>query len=160
VEGCLYAGLMLTAAGPKVLEFNCRFGDPENQPLMMRLKSDLVEAMVATCEHRLDEVTLQWDPRPAVCVVMASGGYPGPYEKGLSITGIVEAEALGDVKVFHAGTAVADGKVVTAGGRVLGVTALGDTIATAQKRAYEAVDKIHFPDAYCRRDIADKALQK
>ncbi len=159
-EGCLYAGLMLTPAGPKVLEFNCRFGDPETQPLMMRLKSDLVEAMVATCEHKLGDVEIQWDPRPAVCVVMASGGYPGPYEKGHEITGITEAEAIGDVKVFHAGTAIADGKVVTAGGRVLGVTALGETIAAAQKRAYEAVDKIHFKDAYCRRDIADKALQK
>ncbi|MDY7009526.1 MAG: phosphoribosylamine--glycine ligase [Planctomycetota bacterium] len=159
-EGCLYAGLMLTPAGPKVLEFNCRFGDPETQPLMMKFKSDLVEAMVATCEHKLDEIEIQWDPRPAVCVVMASGGYPGPYEKGHEITGIADAEALGDVKVFHAGTAVADGKVVTAGGRVLGATALGDTIADAQKRAYQAVDKIHFKDAYCRRDIADKALQK
>ncbi len=159
-EGCLYAGLMLTPAGPKVLEFNCRFGDPETQPMMMRYKSDIVEAMVATCEHKLGDIEIQWDPRPAVCVVMASGGYPGPYEKGREITGIAEAEAMGDVKVFHAGTAIADGKVVTAGGRVLGVTALGETIAAAQKRAYEAVDKIHFQDAYCRRDIADKALQE
>ncbi|MCK4625298.1 MAG: phosphoribosylamine--glycine ligase, partial [Phycisphaerae bacterium] len=159
-EGCLYAGIMLTPAGPKVLEFNCRFGDPETQPLMMRLKSDLVEAMVATCEHKLDEIEIEWDPRPAVCVVMASGGYPGSYEKGHEITGIAEADALGDVKVFHAGTAIDDGKVVTAGGRVLGVTALGDTIADAQKRAYEAVDKIKFKDACYRRDIADKALQK
>ncbi len=158
-EGCLYAGIMLTPAGPKVLEFNCRFGDPETQPLMMRLKSDLVEAMVATCEHRLDEIEIEWDPRPAVCVVMASGGYPGSYEKGHEITGITEAEALGDVKVFHAGTAAADNKVVTGCGRVLGVTALGDTIADAQKRAYEAVDKIHFKDACYRHDIADKALQ-
>ncbi len=159
-EGCLYAGLMLTPAGPKVLEFNCRFGDPETQPLMMRYKSDLVEAMVATCEHKLDEIEIKWDPRPAVCVVMAAGGYPGAYEKGNEITGIAEAEAIGDVKVFHAGTAMQDGKVVTAGGRVLGVTALGETIADAQKRAYQAVDKIRFKDAYYRRDIADKALQK
>ena len=159
-EGCLYAGLILTPAGPKVLEFNCRFGDPETQPLMMRYKSDLVEAMVATCEHKLDEIEIEWDPRPAVCVVMASGGYPGPYEKGNEITGIAEAEAIGDVKVFHAGTAMQDGKVVTAGGRVLGVTALGDTIADAQRRAYQAVDKIRFKDAYFRRDIADKALKK
>jgi len=159
-EGCLYAGIMLTHAGPKVLEFNCRFGDPETQPLIMRLSSDLVEAMVATCRHRLDAVTLAWDPRPAVCVVMASGGYPGSYEKGHPITGIDAAEALGDVKVFQAGTALADGKLVTAGGRVLGVTALGETIAAAQKRAYEAVDKIAWEGCYCRRDIADKAIDK
>jgi len=158
-EGCLYAGLMLTHAGPKVLEFNCRFGDPEAQPLMMRLKSDLLEAMVATCRHRLDEVSLEWDPRPAVCVVMASGGYPGSYAKGLEITGIEEAEALGDVKVFHAGTTVADGKLLTNGGRVLGVTALGDTIAAARDRAYQAVEKIHWQGAYYRRDIAAKAIE-
>jgi len=157
-EGVLYVGLMLTSGGPKVIEFNCRFGDPECQPLMMRLTSDLLEAMVAVTEHRLDEVTLQWDSRPAVCVVMSSGGYPGPYEKGFEITGIDAAEALGDVKVFHAGTAMADGKLVTNGGRVLGVTALGETIADAQKRAYEAVDRIHWQGCYCRRDIAAKAI--
>ncbi len=157
-EGVLYAGLMFTAAGPKVIEFNCRFGDPECQPLMMRLKSDLVEAMLATAEHKLDQVTLEWDPRPAVCVVMASGGYPGSYQKGHEITGIEAAEALGDVKVFHAGTKMADGKLVTGGGRVLGVTALGDTIADAQKLAYQAVDQITWKDCYCRRDIAAKAM--
>lgn len=157
-EGVLYAGLMFTAAGPKVIEFNCRFGDPECQPLMMRLKSDLAEAMLATAEHKLDQVTLEWDPRPAVCVVMASGGYPGSYEKGHQITGIDAAEALGDVKVFHAGTKMADGKLVTGGGRVLGVTALGETIADAQKLAYQAVDQITWKDCYCRRDIAAKAL--
>ena len=158
-EGCLYAGVMLTAAGPKVLEFNARFGDPETQPLMMRLKSDLVEAMVAVCEHKLDQVTLAWDPRPAVCVVMASGGYPDAYVSGHEITGIAAAEALGDVQVFHAGTAMKDGKLVNAGGRVLGVTALGETIAAAQKRAYEAVAKIHWQDCFCRHDIADKAIK-
>ena len=157
-EGVLYTGLMLTPAGPKVLEFNCRFGDPECQPLMMRMTGDLLEAMVATAEHRLDEVTLQWDPRPAVCVVMASGGYPGKYTKGFEITGIDEAEKLGDVKVFQAGTAIADGRLVNAGGRVLGVTALGQTIADAQRRAYEAVGKIHWRDCYYRKDIAAKAL--
>ena len=159
-EGCLYAGMMLTPAGPKVLEFNARFGDPETQPLMLRLTSDLVEAMVATCRHRLEEVTLQWDPRPAVCVVMASGGYPDKYTNGYEITGIDAADALADVKVFHAGTAIRDGKLVNAGGRVLGVTALGDTIADAQSRAYQAVDKIHWQDCYCRRDIASKAIRK
>ena len=156
-EGVLYAGLMFTPAGPKVIEFNCRFGDPECQPLMLRLKSDLLEAMLAVAEHRLGQVTLRWDPRPAVCVVMASGGYPGSYEKGFEITGVAAADEMPDVKVFHAGTAVTDGKLVTAGGRVLGVTALGDTIADARRRAYEAVEKIHWQGAYCRRDIAAKA---
>jgi len=158
-EGLLYAGLMFTSAGPKVIEFNCRFGDPECQPLMMRLKSDLLEIMLATATHKLDEVTIEWDPRPAVCVVMASGGYPGDYEKGHEITGIAEADAMTDVKVFHAGTATVGGKLVNNGGRVLGVTALGDTVADAQKRAYEAVDKISWTDCYFRRDIASKAIQ-
>ena len=124
----------------------------------MRLKSDFVEAMVATCKHELDSISLEWDPRPAVCVVMASGGYPGDYEKGYEITGIAEAEALDDVKVFHAGTATVDGKLVTNGGRVLGVTALGDTIADAKRRAYEAVEKITWEGRYYRTDIADKAI--
>jgi phosphoribosylamine--glycine ligase len=159
-EGVLYAGLMFTPSGPKVIEFNCRFGDPECQPLMMRLKSDLVEAMVAVAERRLDEITLEWDPRPAVCVVMSSGGYPGEYKKGHEITGIDQADATADVKVFHAGTATRGGKLVNNGGRVLGVTALGDTIADAQKRAYEAVSKIHWQDCYWRRDIAAKAIRK
>ena len=159
-EGCLYAGLMLTPAGPKVLEFNCRFGDPETQPLIVRLKGDLVAAMVATCRHRLEEAELSWDERAAVCVVMASGGYPGAYETGREITGIDSAEALGDVTVFHAGTSVADGKLVNSGGRVLGVTALGETIAAAQRRAYQAVEKIHWRDCYYRRDIADKAIRR
>jgi phosphoribosylamine--glycine ligase len=159
-EGVLYAGLMFTPGGPKVIEFNCRFGDPECQPLMMRLKSDLVEAMVAVCEHKLDEVTLEWDQRPAVCVVMASGGYPDSYAKGFPITGIDEAEALGsDIKVFHAGTAMQNGKLVNAGGRVLGVTALGETIAAAQKRAYEAVAKISWQGCFYRHDIASKAIR-
>ena len=157
-EGVLYVGLMFTPGGPKVIEFNCRFGDPECQPLMMRLTSDLLEAMAATAEHRLEDVAMQWDPRPAVCVVMSSGGYPGQYAKGFPISGIEQAEELPDVKVFHAGTAVKDGKLVTAGGRVLGVTALGDTLAAAQKRAYEAVARIHWQDCHFRRDIAAKAL--
>ena len=157
-EGLLYAGVMFTTAGPKVIEFNCRFGDPECQPLLMRLKSDLVEAMLAVAEHRLDEVTLEWDARPAVCVVMSSGGYPESYQKGFEITGIDDAEQIEDVKVFQAGTAEADGKLVNNGGRVLGVTALGETIADAQHRAYQAVDKITWTDCYCRRDIAAKAI--
>jgi phosphoribosylamine--glycine ligase len=157
-EGVLYAGLMFTPAGPKVIEFNCRFGDPECQPLMLRLNSDLVEAMIAVAEHRLDEVSLEWDARPAVCVVMSSEGYPGSYEKGFEITGIEDAENLGDVKVFHAGTAARDGRLVNSGGRVLGVTALGDSIKGARERAYEAVAKIHWQGCYCRTDIAAKAI--
>ena len=158
-EGVLYAGLMLTPGGPKVIEFNCRFGDPECQPLMMRLRSDIVAAMTAVAEHKLDGAELVFDPRPSVCVVMASGGYPDKYEKGFEITGIDDAEAEADVKVFHAGTAVHDGKLVSSGGRVLGVTALGDSIADAQRRAYEAVGKIHWQDCYYRTDIAAKAIE-
>lgn len=157
-KGVLYAGLMLTQGGPRVLEFNVRFGDPETQPILMRLKSDLLEVMLATCSGRLDEVTLNWDPRPAVCVVMSAGGYPGDYKKGDRITGISEAEKLQDVMVFQAGTADKAGEIVTNGGRVLGVTAMGQTIEQAQKRAYQAVDLISFEGAYCRRDIADKAI--
>jgi phosphoribosylamine--glycine ligase len=157
-EGCLYAGLMLTPGGAKVLEFNCRFGDPETQPLMMRLRGDLVEAMLAVSERRLDEITLDWDPRPAVCVVMASGGYPGEYAKGHRIEGVAEADAMEDVKVFHAGTAEEDGRLVTAGGRVLGVTALGETVAAARRLAYQAVERIHWPDCHYRSDIAAKAI--
>jgi phosphoribosylamine---glycine ligase len=157
-RGVLYAGIMLTAGGPKVLEFNVRFGDPETQPILMRLKSDIVEVMSAVCEGRLDEVTLEWDERPAVCVVMASGGYPGEYAKGKTITGIEAADRLEGVKVFQAGTAKADGQLVTHGGRVLGVTAIGATIAAAQRRAYEAAALIHFDGAYYRKDIASKAI--
>ena len=158
-KGVLYAGLMVTAGGPRVLEFNVRFGDPETQPILMRLKSDLLEVCLAVCDGRLGEVTLEWDERPAVCVVMASGGYPGSYEKGKKITGLEEAGKAKDVVVFHAGTIEKDGDVVTNGGRVLGVTAVGATIADAKARAYEAVDKIRFDGAYCRRDIADKAIK-
>jgi phosphoribosylamine--glycine ligase len=145
-KGILYAGIMVTAAGPRVLEYNVRFGDPETQPIIMRLKSDLLEVCLAVCNGTLDQITLQWDPRPAVCVVMASGGYPGDYEKGKVITGIKQAEKNGDL--------------VTNGGRVLGVTAMGNTVKKAKKRAYKAVDKINFQDAYCRRDIADKAINR
>jgi phosphoribosylamine--glycine ligase len=159
-KGVLYAGLMITAGGPRVLEFNVRFGDPETQPILMRLKSDLLEVCLAVCEGRLDKVTLKWDRRPAVCVVIASGGYPGNYEKGKKITGLDSAEQMEDVVVFHAGTAAKDGNIVTNGGRVLGVTALGKTVADAKAKAYDAVDKIKFDGAYCRRDIADKAVKK
>ncbi len=159
-KGVLYAGLMMTSGGPRVLEFNVRFGDPETQPILMRLQSDLLEVCLAACEGRLDEVFLKWDPRPAVCVVMASGGYPDDYQKGKVIQGLTEAAELQDVAVFHAGTAQRDGNVVTNGGRVLGVTAVGADIAAAKTRAYEAVDRIHFEGAYCRRDIADKAIKR
>ena len=157
-EGVLYAGLMFTPAGPKVIEFNCRFGDPECQPLMMRLRSDMVEIMLAVARHKLDDVTLDWDPRPSVCVVMSSGGYPGEYTKGHPISGLDEAARVPDVQVFHAGTAMQDGKLVNAGGRVLGVTALGETIVQARQRAYEAVEKIHWEGCHFRRDIAAKAI--
>ena len=157
-KGILYAGIMITQAGPRVLEFNVRFGDPETQPILMRLKSDLLDVMVAVCDGRLDEVTMEWDSRPAVCVVMASGGYPGDYEKGKEIRGLDSVGEFDNVMVFHAGTAEKDGRIVSAGGRVLGVTAVGETIADAQARVYEAVELIDFDRAYCRRDIAAKAL--
>jgi phosphoribosylamine--glycine ligase len=159
-KGVLYAGLMITTGGPRVLEFNVRFGDPETQPIVMRLQSDLLEVFLAVREGRLEDAFLKWDPRPAVCVVMASGGYPGDYEKGKAIAGLEEAERLDDVAVFHAGTKDLDGSVVTDGGRVLGVTALGADVAAAKARAYEAVDCITFEGAYCRRDIADKAIRR
>jgi phosphoribosylamine--glycine ligase len=159
-KGVLYAGLMMTSGGPRVLEFNVRFGDPETQPILMRLQSDLLEVCLAVCNGTLDEVFLKWDPRPAVCVVMASGGYPGDYQKGKVIQGLQEAGSMDDVVVFHAGTEIRDGQVVTHGGRVLGVTALGADVAGAKTRAYEAVDRIHFDGAYCRRDIADKAIRR
>ncbi|MBN1392622.1 MAG: phosphoribosylamine--glycine ligase [Sedimentisphaerales bacterium] len=159
-KGVLYAGIMVTAGGPRVLEFNVRFGDPETQPIMMRLKSDLLEVCLAVCEHKLDEITLQWDKRPAICVVMVSGGYPGDYQKGKEITGIDKAGELKDVVVFHAGTAMKDGKLVTAGGRVLGITAAGDTVADAKARVYEGVGRISFDGAHYRHDIADKAIRR
>ena len=159
-RGILYAGLMLTSNGPRVLEFNCRFGDPETQPLMMRLQSDLMEVMLAVADGRLDEVELKWDPRPAISVVATSKGYPGKYATGVPISGIAAAEALPDVKVFHGGTRFeADGRsVLTDGGRVLSVTALGNTIAEAQNRAYEAMKMIHFDGMHYRRDIGHWAV--
>jgi phosphoribosylamine--glycine ligase len=159
-KGVLYAGLMLTPQqGPKVLEYNVRFGDPECQPLLMRLKTDLVDVIDATIDGKLDELPpLRWDERPSVCVVMASEGYPGDYEKGRPIRGLEEAGAIPDVKVFHSGTQLVDGQVVTAGGRVLAITALGDSIAAAKLRAYTAVKCIRWPGAWCRKDISDKAL--
>jgi phosphoribosylamine--glycine ligase len=160
-RGVLYAGMMTTNQGPRVLEFNCRFGDPETQPLLLRLRTDLLDLIEAVVDERLDafEGRLEWDPRPALCVVMCSGGYPGVYERGLAIKGLAEAARLTDVKVFHAGTRRDGERVLTDGGRVLGVTALGDTLADAKRRAYEAVACIQFHGAFYRRDIADKALR-
>ena len=160
-RGVVYAGLMLTAGGPKTLEFNCRFGDPETQPLLLRLQSDIVQAMLACIQRKLDRVTLRWDPRPALCVVLASEGYgykpDDQITKGVPITGIDQAAALDHVRIFHAGTAMKDGRLVTAGGRVLNVCALGDDMAQARTRAYAAVEKIHFAGMQYRRDIGTRA---
>jgi len=159
-KGVLYAGLMVTPSqGPKVLEYNVRFGDPECQPLLLRLQSDIVDLIEATIDGRLDEIKPpEWDPRPSVCVVMASEGYPGDYEKGRPIRGLEEAAAVPDVKVFHSGTQQSEGQIVTTGGRVLSVTAVGNTIAAAKLQAYTAVKCIRWPGAWCRKDIADKAM--
>ena len=159
-SGVLYAGIMVTDQGPKVLEFNARLGDPETQPLLMRMTSDLLPVLAATASGTLESATIEWDPRPAVCVVMASAGYPGSYEKGFPIEGLYDVKGMEDVQVFHAGTAARDGQCVTNGGRVLGVTALGADIKAAKERAYQAVGKIHFEGAQYRRDIADKAIQR
>ncbi|MEM7315998.1 MAG: phosphoribosylamine--glycine ligase [Planctomycetota bacterium] len=157
-RGVLYAGIMVTNQGPKVLEFNVRFGDPECQPVLMRLQSDLLDIVEATVDGTLDELPpLQWDPRPSVCVVMASEGYPGSYERGKPIRGLDDAATLPGVKVFHAGTASLDDQVVTNGGRVLGITAMGNSIATAKLQAYKAVKCIRWDGAWCRKDISDKA---
>ncbi len=153
-RGVLYAGLMMTAGGPKVLEFNCRFGDPETQPILMRMESDLLDVLEATVNGALDQVELRWKSEAAVCVVMASGGYPEQYIKGDPISGLDEAALLEDVHVFHAGTVMEKGRVVTSGGRVLGVTALGENVAQARKRAYAATQLISFDGAYFRGDIA------
>ena len=163
VDGCpfsgvLYAGVMLTAGGPRVLEYNVRFGDPEAQPVLMLLKLDLADVLLKAATGRLGELEgLDWDPRPAVCVVMASEGYPGDYKKGHPIYGLDEADKLPDVKVFHAGTALKNGEVQNTGGRVLGVTALGNTISEAKQNAYAAVDRIRWNGGWCRRDISDRA---
>ncbi|MFP4143867.1 MAG: phosphoribosylamine--glycine ligase [Phycisphaeraceae bacterium] len=158
-HGVLYAGMMLTPGGPKVLEFNTRFGDPETQPLMMRLKGDLLEIMIATCEGRLSDVRIDWDDRVCCCVVMASGGYPGSYEKDIPITGIEDAEKDPDVKVFHAGTKKAGDQLLTAGGRVLGVCAMGRDLKEAQQKANAACDRIRFRNAYFRRDIGFRVMK-
>jgi phosphoribosylamine---glycine ligase len=153
-RGLLFPGLMLTRDGPRVLEFNCRFGDPETQVILRRLETDLVDLLEATITARLDRVTAEWDKRSAVCIVMASGGYPDKYKTGKTIAGLEDVKQMKDVQVFHAGTQCTKNRVVTSGGRVLGVTATGDTLVAARVRAYEAVDKIKFDGSYFRRDIA------
>ena len=158
-KGVLYCGLMMTARGPQVLEFNCRFGDPETQPILMRLESDLLEAIEASVEGRVSDGDFRWSRDASVCVVMASGGYPGTIEVGKKIAGIDEADALAGVKVFHAGTSARDGGYYTAGGRVLGVTARAGDLRLAVNRAYEAVSRISFDGAHYRKDIAARALK-
>ena len=159
--GILFAGLMITKDGPKLIEFNVRFGDPECQALMLRLRSDLLPALIAACDGVLDSFDLRWFDEVALSVVMASKGYPGAYEKGSEIKGLDAAQSDDKVKVFHAGTArAADGRLLAAGGRVLNVTALGDTVKEAQQRAYAAVDRIDWPGGFCRRDIGWRAVAR
>ena len=159
-RGVLYAGLMITDDGPKVLEFNCRFGDPECQPIMMRLESDLPSLLLATAEGRLREVAAEWSEQAAVCVVLASGGYPGEYGTGMKIQGLDTLDSWGGGYAFHAGTAREGDRWVTRGGRVLGVTARGDTIAAATRAAYEGVSRISWDGMHYRRDIARRAMQR
>ena len=159
-RGVLYAGIMVTADGPMTLEFNARFGDPETQPLLFRMQSDIVPLLLACARGNLAGMKIEWTPEPAVCVVMASSGYPGSYPKGMEIHGLEKADALPRAYVFHAGTAKKDGKIVTAGGRVLGVTARGQDITSAIYNAYEAVKLISWNGAYYRTDIGKKALAR
>ena len=156
--GLLYPGLIITSEGPRVLEFNCRFGDPETQALLPRMKSDLLPLLEATIDGTIDQCAIEWDTRAAVTVVLASAGYPGKYETGKSISGLDDAAKLEDVRIFHAGTKRANGEVKTSGGRVLAVTALGSTVADAREHAYDAVSRIHFENCHYRRDIALRAV--
>ena len=158
--GVLYIGLMMTARGPQVLEFNARFGDPETQAILMRLDSDLLEALEACVEGRLSETQLRWKPGASACVIASSGGYPGSFQTGFEIRGVSEAEEVPGVKVFHSGTALTDGKLRTSGGRVLGVTAAAASLSEALEHTYQALEKIHFEGIYFRRDIGHRALSK
>ena len=157
-HGLLYPGLMITSEGSRVLEFNCRFGDPETQALLPRMKSDLLPLLEATIDGKIDTCAIEWDTRAAVTVVLTSGGYPGKYETGKSISGLEDAAKLEDVRIFHAGTKRADRQIKTAGGRVLAVTALGSSVEDARQRAYDAVSRIHFESCHYRRDIALSAI--
>lgn len=156
-KGCLYFGLMITPKGPKVIEYNCRFGDPETQVVLPRLKTDIMDIFEAINKGALSDLDIEWSDDACACVIMASGGYPKSYPKGIEITGLDNGQ-LDGVTVYHAGTAVKDSKLVTAGGRVLGVTALGNTLEEALKKSYDAVDKIHFENAHYRKDIGQRAL--
>ncbi len=157
-KGCLYFGLMITPKGPKVIEYNCRFGDPETQVVLPRLKTDIVDIFEAINNETLSELEIEWDDNACTCVIMASGGYPKSYPKGIEINGLTDGQ-LDGVTVYHAGTAIKDGKLVTSGGRVLGVTALGNDVADALKKSYAAVDKISFEGAHFRKDIGKRALE-
>ena len=159
-RGVLYAGVMLTERGPKLIEFNVRFGDPECQVLMLRMMSDIVPAFLAACDGELKHFDLRWFPDAAVTVVMAAKGYPGDYRKGSRIEGLDDAAKVGGVEIFHAGTIAKDGAILANGGRVLNVCAVGETIREAQARAYQAVDRIKWPDGFCRRDIAWQVVEK
>ena len=160
-KGVLYAGVMLTKAGPKLLEYNTRFGDPETQVMCLRLMSDLLPALLASADGALDKFQLRWQPKAALTVVMAAEGYPGPYKKGTEIRGLERVADMAEVKVFHAGTRrAADGRLLAEGGRVLGVSALGKDVAEARERAYRAVDAIDWPEGFCRRDIGWRAIQR
>jgi len=158
-KGVLYAGLILTKEGPKVLEFNARFGDPETQVILPRLKTDLIDILNAVIEGTLHKISIEWEDNAAVCVVVASGGYPGKYQKGKVVSGLEGLEKMKDIIVFHAGTKLQDGKVITSGGRVLGITAWDKTISKAKERAYKGVKEIYFEDMYYRKDIAAKAIK-
>ena len=157
-KGCLYFGLMITPKGPKVIEYNCRFGDPETQVVLPRLKTDIVDIFEAIDNETLSDLDVEWSDDACACVIMASGGYPKSYPKGIEITGLSNGQ-LDGVTVYHAGTKLQDNKLVTSGGRVLGVTALGDTLENALKKSYDAVEKIHFEGAHYRRDIGKSALE-
>lgn len=157
-KGCLYFGLMITPKGPKVIEYNCRFGDPETQVVLPRLKTDIIDIFEAINNETLSELDIEWSEKACACVIMASGGYPKSYKKGVEITGLTLGQ-LDGVTVYHAGTKIENDKLVTSGGRVLGVTALGDSLADALKKSYEAVENIHFDNAYYRKDIGKRALE-
>lgn len=157
-KGCLYFGLMITPKGPKVIEYNCRFGDPETQVVLPRLKTDIIEIFEAINNETLSELDIEWSEKACACVIMASGGYPKSYKKGVEITGLTLGQ-LDGVTVYHAGTKIENNKLVTSGGRVLGVTALGDSLADALKKSYEAVENIHFDNAHYRKDIGKRALE-
>ncbi|MBI4691093.1 MAG: phosphoribosylamine--glycine ligase [Nitrospirae bacterium] len=159
-KGILYAGLMIKDNRPYVLEFNCRLGDPETQPVLLRLKTDLASIALAVTDERLSEINLEWKPEASVCIVAASKGYPGAYEKGRIIKGLEDIKKMDDVIVFHAGTSFDNNKFVTSGGRVLGVTAIGKDIKDARDKAYKAIEKIHFSGMHYRKDIADRAIKR